>query len=78
MRHQCLMNSITKEAKYVITIWSDNYHINGIPSGNLLIRIIIRESHIDTHATKGAICTKLRNLDVYMATVNSDIAAFNI
>jgi len=72
------MNSLTKEAKDVITIWSDDYHINGIPSGNLLMRILIRESHIDTHAIEGAIRTKLSNLDVYMATINSDIAAFNI
>ena len=78
MLYQCLMNSLTKEAKDVITIWSDDYHINGIPSGNLLMRILIRESHIDTHATEGAIRTKLSNLDAYMATINSDIAAFNI
>ena len=78
MLYQCLMNSITKEAKDVITIWSDEYHVGGIPSGNLLLRVIIRESHIDTHATEGAIRTRLSNLDTYMATVDHDIAAFNI
>ena len=75
--YNCLMNSLTKEATDVITIWKDDYMINDIPSGNLLLRVIIRESHIDTNASASAVRKKLSNLDVYMATIDSDISKFN-
>ena len=43
--------------------------VQDLPSGNLLLCVIIRE--------KSALRQKLNNLDVYMATINSDIAKFN-
>ena len=72
------MNSLTKEAKEakdVITIWEDNYRVYGLPSGNLLLRVIVRESHIDTNATKSSTRTKLSNFDTYMIKINSALAA---
>ena len=75
--YNCLMNSLSKEATDIITIWKDDYMIQEMPSGNLLLRVIIRESHIDTNASASAVRQKLSNLDVYMATVDSDIAKFN-
>ena len=78
MIYQCIMNSISKEAKDAITVWSNDYHINNIPSGNLLLREVIRESHIDTNATEASIRTKLSSLDAYMVSVDNDISKFNI
>jgi hypothetical protein len=77
MLYKCLMKSISKEGKSKITIWKDQYHINGMPSGNLLLKVIIRESHLDTNATISNIRTNLSNLDTYMLKVGGDITKFN-
>ena len=75
--YNCLMNSLSKEATDTITIWKDDYFINGHPSGTLLLRVIIRESYIDTNASTTAVREKLNSLDLYMATIDSDISKFN-
>ena len=46
-------------------------------SGNLLLKVIVRESHLDTNATTGTIRTKLSSLDEYIVTIGSDITKFN-
>ena len=71
------MNSLSKEAMDTITIWKDDYVINGHPSGVLRLRVIIRESHIDTNASATAVREKLNSLDLYMTTIDSDIGKFN-
>jgi hypothetical protein len=82
MLYQCLMSSLTPEAKKKIMIWSDpQYTIDAAgtkyDSGVALLKVIVRESHLDTVATTNAIRTKLCNLDTYITTVNSDIGPFN-
>ena len=78
--YECVMKSITKTGRDKITIWKSNYMLGNppLPSGVLLLKIIIRESHIDTHATTSHIRTSLSNLDTYMPTIGSDIEKFNI
>ena len=82
MLYMCLLNSLTKEAKMKIQIWESEYIIQNlqgtkIPSGNLLLKVIIRESHLDTNATTQSIRTKLSNLDRYIITIGNDITKFN-
>ena len=81
MLYQCLMASLTPAAKKKIMIWSDQYSIeaNGTQydSGVALLKVIIRESHLDTNATTNSIRTKLSSLDNYIVTVDSDIGKFN-
>ena len=82
MMYQCLLNSLSKEAKIKVQVWESEYIImndNGtyVPSGNLLLKVIIRESHLDTNATTQSIRTKLSNLDLYIQTINCDISKFN-
>ena len=82
MLYMCLLNSLTKEAKMKIQIWENEYIIlnqqgTRIPSGNLLLKVIIRESHLDTNATTQSIRTKLSNLDRYISTIGNDITKFN-
>ncbi len=77
MLYKCLMKSISKEGKSKITIWKNQYHINGKPSGNLLLKVIIRESHLDTNATISTIRTNLSNLDTCMLKIGGDITKFN-
>ena len=77
MLYHCIMNSITSEAMDVVTIWKHDYMIQDKPSGTLLLKVILRESHIDTNATEASIRTKLSNLDQNMSTINNDISKFN-
>jgi hypothetical protein len=81
MLYQCLMSSLPPEAKKKIMIWSDQYTIESAgtkyDSGVALLKVIIRESHLDTNATTNSIRTKLSNLDAYITTINSDIGLFN-
>lgn len=49
---------------------------NGI--WELLLKIIVRESHLDTNATSLSISTKLTtDLDRYLPTIGHDITKFN-
>ena len=81
MLYQCLMASLTPEARKKIMIWADQYSIEvagtTYDSGVALLKIIIRESHLDTNATTNSIRTKLSSLDNYITTVDSDIGKFN-
>ena len=82
MLYKCLMSSLTKEARMKIEGWENEYMIRNnqgtrVPSGNLLLKVLIRESHLDTNATTQSIRMKLSNLDDYMLKINSDITKFN-
>ena len=46
-------------------------------SGPLLLKIVLRESHIDTKSTSTSIRMNLSNLDTYIATVGHDVTKFN-
>ena len=73
MLFKCLMNSISKEGKHKILIWKKQYTIAGYSSGNLLLKIIIRKSHLNTNATTESFRRKLSSLDTYILTIGSDI-----
>lgn len=84
MGYKCLMSSLSEEAKSKVLIHKEEYIIVNpddegeyLPSAALLLKIIIRESHLDTNAKTSAIRTKLSSLDDYIKTVNSDITKFN-
>ena len=57
MLYKCLMSSLTNNAKKRISLWSEQYRIgdNDLCSGVALLKIIIRESHLDTNATTNQI-----------------------
>ena len=75
--YRCLMTSMSKEGKRKILVWENMYNIRGLGSGNLLLKTIIRESHLDTNATSSSIRTKLTDLDRYLPTIGQDIVKFN-
>ncbi len=77
MLYRCLMNSISKEGKKKILVLEDQYQIDTYGSGNLLLKIIVRESHLDTNATSASIRKKLTNLDQYLPTIGHDITKSN-
>ena len=82
MIHKCLMNSLSKEGKMKVESWESEYLVTNdegtmVPSGNLLLKVIIRESHLDTNATTQSIRMKLSNLDEYIVKIESNITKFN-
>ena len=77
MLYKCLMGSLSKVAKKKILIWSDQYTIGDKFSGPLLLKVIIRESHLDTNATSTAIRTKMTKLDEYLPQVGYSVTKFN-
>jgi hypothetical protein len=77
MMYKCPMNSISKEGKNKILIWKQHYTIDKYLSGNLLLKIIIRESHLDTNAKTANIRKKLSSLDTYILAIGCDISCFN-
>ena len=79
MLYKCLMASLTDEAKKKVSIWSNQYRIgdDNQVSGVALLKIIIRESHLDTNAMTNQIRMKLSGLDTYITTIDSDIGRFN-
>jgi hypothetical protein len=77
MMDRCLMKSISNEGKNKILIWKNQSNGGVNSSGNLLLKIIIRESHLDTNATTASIRNKLSSLDKYILTIGCDITKFN-
>jgi len=77
MMYMCLMASLSSEAKAKVIVWKDQYTIDGRVSGNALLKVIIRESHLDTNATSNLIRTKLSSLDKYITTIGCDVTKFN-
>ncbi len=79
MLYKCMMASLTDEARKKVSIWSNQYRIGEDKqvSGVALLKVIIRESHLDTNATTIQIRTKLSSLDTYITTIDSDIGRFN-
>jgi hypothetical protein len=77
--YECLKNSLTKEGLAKVRINEAEY-MRGIPllpSGILFLKILIRESYLDSNATTSMIRTKLTNLDTYIGQVGNDIDKFN-
>ena len=59
-------------------VWEKQYKINRKGSGNLLLKIIIPESHLDSNATTMVIHQQLSSLNTYINTIGCDITKFNV
>ena len=69
--YECVMNSLSPEAKAKINIWRNNYWVNRNPSGNLLVKVVIRECHLDTKASIASIRQRLASLNTYLPTITT-------
>ena len=75
--YHCIKNSLTPEAERKILAERESYHINNVPSGPLLFKLMMQKAIIDTWATSSLLRENLSNLDSYITTVKSDIEEFN-
>ena len=76
--YNCLLNSLSVEGLAKITVWEDEYMVRNIGSGPYLLKVIIRESDIDSNATIRNIRNKLAQLDTYLPTIGFDICKLNM
>ena len=76
--YMCLFSLLSEAAQNRITVWAPDYTINGIKSGPLFLKVIIRKSHADTNATTRKIRSKLMALDVHLASLNFDVTKLNL
>ena len=60
-----------------IQVWKNQYMINGHDAGLCLLKVIIRESYLDSNATVSTIRMNLTTLDDYIRKNGSDLVAFN-
>lgn len=78
MMYQCISNSMTQEAQKKVMIYKNEYYVDErTPSGPLMLKVLIRESYIDTNATVKIVQENLSSLDTYMVKIDSNIEKFN-
>jgi hypothetical protein len=84
MACQCFLSSLTLDFLKLITADSNAYHLppitaadGPVPSGPLLLKLIISQAHVDSRATVSFIRTALTQLDTKMIDLDSDVEAFN-
>ena len=76
--YYCIMNFLSATGRSKITVCGSEYTINGLPVGVLLLKVIIRESYVNTQSTAAYISQQLAILDEYMQSIDSDINKFNV
>ena len=77
MIYHCLIGLNSKVYRTKVMVWEDQYKIKEIPSRNILIKIIICESHLDSNVTTTSIRNQLSSLNHFITTVGCDITKFN-
>ena len=77
MLYHALTKSIDASTMDKVRNKSNEYKVNGRSSGELFLRIIIREVHTDTPATLTNIYRQITDLPNYMKLVSNDITKFN-
>ena len=76
MLYKCLLSTMSEEGHAKMTVWKSKYHVGTHPS-RVLLKVMIRELHIDTNATASSIRHQMANLKDYIIKVNCDIRVFN-
>jgi hypothetical protein len=77
MLYKCQIKSLTEVAISKLRLVKHLFYVNGEPSGNLLLRVIIQKSSLDSNASTSIIRNKLAKLHLYMPQVKSNIKEFN-
>jgi hypothetical protein len=72
-----MWNSLSKIGKAKVWVWKEDFHLNAIPTGILLLKVIIREAHIYTNATVRHLREKISSLDAFISTIGHDVEKFN-
>ena len=76
--YQCLLASLSREGLAKVTMSEEDYLVEGYFSGPCMLKVILRESHIDTRATVRHVREELSSLDVAMVKYDHDIIKLNM
>ena len=77
MLHLCLRASLSDIGRAKVDVCVDEFHVGDEPSGPMLLKVIIRESHTDDDATTNLIRTELSSLDECIHTIGNDVIKLN-
>ena len=72
-----ITESISPKVRKRIGNNEDAFTVEGVRIGTLMFKLIMNKTIIDTRATAAAFRRDLSNLDIFMATCNSNIELFN-
>ncbi len=61
----------------MVNFWKEDFIVQGKPSGNALLKVLIRESILDTNETTTMIRNHLATLDTKISEFGNDITKFN-
>ena len=78
MLFRCLMASLSVKGRDKVRIWREDYTVGDHVSGSLLLKVIIRQSSVDTNATTRHIRMKFTRLDTTFAKMNYDVEQLNL
>ena len=79
MLYRCIMNSLSDEGIAKLNMDEEMYTLGTFQrrSGACLLKILIRESYLDSNATSSMIRFRLSELDDYLEEIDNDITKFN-
>ena len=79
MLYECIYHSLSVEGMAKVNIHDDEYMIGKpkTPSALCFLKVLIRESYLDSNATSTMIRTKLATLDEHLAEMGNNISKFN-
>lgn len=77
LMYDLIINSLSAQGFQRVSVWKDQFKINGKESGGCLLKVVVRESYLDSNATESTIRLNLSNLDDYIRDNGSDLVAFN-
>ena len=73
----CMRNSVTKNSLTRLGVWTNQYHIDEYASGNCFLKVMTRESGLETKSTTTFIHQTLTTLDERMKSYGDDVLKFN-
>ena len=77
MSYMCLMASLNEDAKAQVNLRREDFIIDDVGSGPLLLKVIISLAYVDTEATVMVLRQRLSDLHIHIADFNGDIIKFN-
>ena len=73
MMYRYIIKSIPVESKTKVNVWSEEYSIGTHKPGNPLLKVEIRESHLDSNASNFQTRIQVSTIDNFMATCGHGI-----
>jgi hypothetical protein len=77
MMVNCLVDSLTTEAKADLFMEADKYTISGYPDSVCLLKVLIGKAQVETIAMVSMLCSMINKLPVKIVELNGNIVEFN-